>query len=119
MNLTKIYSDERGEIWILEGFEKYPEVTIFKTNAGYARGGCIHNINDENAVVLEGDIVYFNGDDREHMTPGCSTIILSKTPHYFLSVTDSVVMEWGATPEEKKEKHIEFRKIVDKINKRI
>jgi hypothetical protein len=118
MKLTKIHEDERGEIWLLEGFEKYPEVTLFKTNAGYARGGCIHNINDEFTCVLEGDIVYFNGNDREFLTPGCNTIILKGTPHYYISVTDSVVLEWGATPEEKKEKHPQFREIVNKINKK-
>jgi len=41
------------------------------------------------------------------------TIFITKR----VSLSDSIVMEFGATPEEKKEKHPEFRKIVDEINK--
>jgi hypothetical protein len=38
------------------------------------------------------------------------------TPHYFISWGYSLVLEWGATIEEKGEKHLEFRQIVDRIN---
>ena len=38
------------------------------------------------------------------------------TPHYFIALEDSIILEWGATPEEKINKHKEFRKMVDDIN---
>lgn len=119
MELKTIHSDDRGSINIVTGgFEEYPEATIFVTKAGYARGGCVHNINDEFVCVLEGRIEYFTTELKSPvvMTSGHSTVIRRASPHYFVSVTDSVVMEWGATPEEKKEKHVEYRKIVDEIN---
>jgi len=114
MNLTKIHSDERGEINILTEFNNYPEVTVFKTKAGYCRGGCIHNIHDEYICVLEGTVDYAFGTKNSNkihkirLNDGETSKILKGTPHYFHSITDSVVLEWGASPEEKKEKHESF-----------
>jgi mannose-6-phosphate isomerase-like protein (cupin superfamily) len=119
MNLNKIHEDNRGSINILDGLYKYPEVTVFQTNAGFARGGCIHNENDEYCVVIEGEILYSIGDlnNPKKLKVGESVIIPKSTPHYFLSLTNSTVLEWGATPEEKKVKHPFYRQIVEYINK--
>ena len=121
MKLTKIHSDSRGEINILEGLSKYPEVTIFKTKKDHARGGCIHNVSDEYNVVIEGIIEYIFdfGSHKEvkKLFPGDTIFIPKGTPHYFISLMDSIVLEWGATLEEKKEKHLKTRAVVDKINK--
>ena len=125
MKLDKLHGDDRGEIYLLTGFKEYPEVTMFTTKEGYARGGCIHNVHDEYCCVLEGEIEYHlidnSGDDMFghasfKLKVGQTITIPKGTPHYFLSKTDSVVLEWGATPEEKKEKHQFMRKIVDDIN---
>jgi hypothetical protein len=118
MKLIKIHEDLRGSIHIVEGLYKYPEVTIFQTIAGFARGGCIHNINDEYCSVIEGEILYCIGDLNNHKTlkTGETVCIPKSTPHYFLSITNSTVLEWGANPEEKKEKHPFFRQVVDYIN---
>jgi len=119
MKLREIHTDDRGTISLLENdLVNYPEVTIFKTNKGYARGGCIHNISDEYCTVIEGHVEYWIGDDMLDMSDGDSMKIPKGTPHYFVSVTDSIVLEWGATVEEKQNKHVEFRKIVDKINQK-
>ena len=121
MELTTIHSDNRGSISALVGdLTTVPEVTIFKTKAGYARGGCIHEKSGEALCVIEGMIKYVWGNDKEEitMTPGRAIVIEPNTPHYYLSVTDSIVMEWGPTLEEKKGKHLEFRAIVDEINKK-
>jgi len=122
MKLTKVHEDSRGVTYSLEGdleaIMNYPEVAIFKTRAGKARGGCIHHINREFVCVLEGEIGYVFGEDktRKLMSAGDSFCIPKSTPHYFYSITDSIVMEWGATLAEKKVKHPAFRQVVDKIN---
>lgn len=117
MELQTIHTDKRGSVNLLLGdLRQFKEVTVFVTKAGYARGGCIHNINDEVCCVIEGSILYIVGDNQLCLGVGDIVRIPKSTPHYFLSETDSVVLEWGATPEEKKEKHHEYRAVVDRIN---
>lgn len=117
MKLKEIQKDDRGTISLLEeGFKNLEEVTIFHTNEGYARGGCIHNIHDEYVCVIEGVIEYVAGEIKKKLFQGDTLKIPAKTPHYFISLIPSIVMEWGCLPSEKKEKHLETRKIVDKIN---
>ena len=117
MKLTELHSDDRGKIFILNEDLGHPELTIFTTKKGFARGGCIHHQNKENVCVISGKIKYVFSTTTLYLTTGESFTIPKSTPHYFLSVTDSVVAEWGATAEEKIEKHLEFRKIVENINK--
>lgn len=123
MELKLIHSDNRGKIHILTGFNTYPEVTLFKTNSGYSRGGCIHNLHDEYICVLEGTVDYtFEDKDRDkiykiRLNDGETYKIPKGTPHYFYSVTHSTVLEWGCEESEKKQKHVVFRAIVDTINK--
>jgi dTDP-4-dehydrorhamnose 3,5-epimerase-like enzyme len=125
MKLELVQNDNRGSIEIITGLLQFPEATIFKTKAGYARGGCVHNIHDEYICVLEGEVEYIT----EHLTTMSGNIVHKTilktggvgfipkgTPHYFISLTDSTVIEWGADIVEKKEKHPVFRKIVDEIN---
>jgi len=123
MEFTKIHSDERGDIYSLTGLNQYAEVVLFKTKAGFARGGCIHNRSSEHICILEGEIDYAFGNDsadaeihKVRLNVGENFVIAKNTPHYFYSLTDSIVLEWGATLEEKKEKYMRYRIIVDKIN---
>ena len=120
MKLEKVNEDERGEIYTLAGFRAFPEVAILMTKMGYSRGGCFHNIHDEFATVLEGEVYYYVGEERKFikLQQGDNIKIEKATPHYLYSVTDSVVLEWGATLKEKNTKHKEFREIVNKINER-
>ncbi|MHA1342890.1 MAG: cupin domain-containing protein [Promethearchaeota archaeon] len=118
MKLTEIHSDKRGKICLLEGDLQYhQEVTVFITKAGFLRGGCIHNLNDEFSCIIEGEVLYRLKNKIIKCKKGDSILIPKGTPHYFQSVTDSIVLEWGATPEEKKGKYPEFRKIVERLNK--
>lgn len=119
MKINNIHSDNRGFIKALTGdLQTCPEIAIMKTNAGCARGGCIHRKNKEHLCVLEGSIEYVYGDENVHvmLQQGQSITIEPNTPHFFLSLSDSLVAEWGATLEEKQEKHTAFRKIVMEIN---
>jgi hypothetical protein len=110
-----IHEDERGQIicFYLRG----KEYTLLTTKRGFARGGCIHN-KTEYAVVLEGIIEYhIKGRTRfTTLSKGENIQVPPETPHYIIAVTDAIMMEWGAPPDQKKRKDKEFRAIVDKIN---
>lgn len=117
MLLSKIHSDDRGSVRIITGKEiGHPEISILTAKKGYARGGCVHDKSDEYMVVVSGSVIYQIGDKTHRFKVGDSCIIPKGTPHYFVALEDSVVLEWGATLEEKLKKHKAFRKIVDKIN---
>jgi len=124
MQLEHIHQDDRGEIKALVGSEFLPaeEVTVFTTEHGYARGGCIHRESSEHICVLAGRIVFVIKGEQENadivMCAGDSYTIPPNTPHYFYSITDSVVMEWGPKISEKGERDEAFRKIVDAMNDR-
>jgi mannose-6-phosphate isomerase-like protein (cupin superfamily) len=118
MRLENIHKDHRGSIFLLlDGIGQFCEVTIFKTNRGAARGGCVHNIHDEFCCVIDGEVKYVIGEKICFLSAGRTVMIKKGTPHYFISTTDSIVMEWGASSDEKKNKHPRFRAIVDSINK--
>jgi hypothetical protein len=122
MELATIHADSRGEIFSLTGnFKAFPEVSVFTTNAGHARGGCIHGKSREHLCVLDGEIQYVYGDDMQKVTlkRGDCFTIEPNVPHYFVSVTDSLVMEWGPLLEEKKGKHPAFRAIVNEHNAKL
>lgn len=117
MKSNLIHSDKRGRILSLVGDNlPFDEVTIFETNAGFARGGCVHNLNDEYCTVISGQVEYVIGEELHVLTDGMSITIPKGTPHYFISWGSSIVLEWGPTIEEKKERHQEYRQIVDRIN---
>lgn len=124
MNLTKIHEDCRGSIHSLTGDMNLPEVAIMKTVAGLARGGCIHRESCEYLCVIEGKITYHytlpgGSEVSRVMGPGEVICIPPMTPHYMVSDTDSIIMEWGCFPHEKQEKHPEMRRMVVEHNSHI
>ena len=127
MELKTLLEDERGSINVLVGpeFLLMPEVTVFKTRGGFARGGCIHQYSQEHLVVIEGVINYIYEDqitgelEEVELTTGDRWTIPAKTPHYLISVTDSVIMEWGPKVEEKQAKFGPFREKVLEWNKKL
>lgn len=124
MKLVDINEDKRGFIKALvEDLQTIPEITVFKTKAGLARGGCIHPTSWEHLCVAEGSITYVYQDARgiqsKNLHAGQSITIPPNVPHYFRSITDSVVLEWGPSIAEKQGKHEEFRKIVLGINEHV
>jgi len=118
LKFENIHEDQRGEIaLVLDLLPDGREVTLFTTSKGYARGGCVHRESGESCVVIKGDIKYWIGDAEPiTMSRGDTCYIKPGVPHYFVALTDTVVIEWGALPWEKKERDISARKIVDKIN---
>ena len=120
LKFKKIHEDERGEIYVLTGlFPESREVTIFTTRKGFARGGCVHKDSDEKCCVLDGIIEYsIEGRKPERFYAGRGTLIPKNAQHFFIALTDCVVMEWGPTPKEKKQKGA-WRKYVVEINRRM
>lgn len=117
MKLEKINQDKRGEIWTLMIDDV--EHTFLKSYKRSARGGCIHRFSKEYAVVLQGSVEYHvKGRKTRVYKKGESLSIESNCPHYFIAIEDSVTMEWGPSPEEKKERYPQWRKVVDQINER-
>lgn len=127
MELKTLLEDKRGSINIIVGleFSLFPEITLFKTNKGYARGGCIHSESEEHLVVIEGTIKYIYQEqltkeiEEVELEVGDRWSIPPNTPHYLISITDSIVMEWGPKVEEKQVKHEDFRKRVDEWNQKL
>ncbi len=123
LKLKRVHKDKRGEIYVLSVVGK--ELTFLITKKGYARGGCVHKINHENVFVLSGKIKYVikgvhknNNIYKQICDEGARAETFKGTPHYFVSLTDSIVMEWGATKAEKDKKYKPFRDIVNKINEK-
>jgi dTDP-4-dehydrorhamnose 3,5-epimerase-like enzyme len=120
---TKIHEDDRGFINLITGaLENNKEINISSTKKGYTRGGCIHRINDEYLTVVSGKIVFHifdsntDAEDIVYMTVGDSRKIPVNSPHFYTALTDCVVIEWGSTFEEKTEKHLVTRAIVNNLN---
>lgn len=125
MQLQKIHEDIRGIIYSLTGNPlTFEEVSFLYTKKGLARGGCFHAINPEHLTVIQGTIEYYyrlpNTEEiiKVLLNEGQSITIPPKTPHYMISIADSIILEWGCTVEEKQKKHEEFRKIVLDYNER-
>jgi hypothetical protein len=125
LKLKKVHTDDRGFIYTLKSpMLTCEEITILLTKAGYARGGCIHRLHDETCVVIEGTITYFSLSPEYKdfsftiMHAGSSRVTSKGSPHYFVSDTDSVVMEFGANSDEKDNKYYYFKEIVDDLNGR-
>ena len=126
MKIEKVHSDSRGSIYSITGEPiKLEEYSLLETKANIMRGGCLHKKHSETIVVLEGEISYFYRLPNEveineiSMRAGDSYTIPPNSPHYMLSLTDSIVMEFGADIDEKKVKHDEFRKVVMEHNQSV
>ena len=124
MNLKLIHEDFRGKIESLLG-TSYDEIALLTTKAGYARGGCVHKESMEHVVVLEGSIEFHYHVPSETyetlklMEAGDSITIYPNVPHYYVSTTDSIVIEWGPKMSEKNEKDLIMRTIVEEHNKNV
>ncbi len=116
---VRIHKDKRGEINCF--YNKGTEYTILTTKKGFARGGCIHKLNNEYFTILKGSVEYhiINPMGRQFISilcQGTAGVVPRNYPHYLIALEDAITLEWGALPKEKKEKHKPTRRIVDKIN---
>ena len=120
LEIKKVNEDERGSIYSITGDEIKPhhELVLLCTKKGYARGGCIHYKNAEYIVIIEGKVDYHIRRAEIWMKKGDTEYIPATAPHYLVSKTDSIVMEWGPEPNEKDTKDSVMREYVNKINRK-
>lgn len=98
----EVHSDERrtiyGNVDLLDG----REVSIIELKKGKAIGGCLHHRN-EYYCVLRGDVLVLTGSESEVKLDGEGGMFPKEVPHGFIALEDSLIMEWGISPEEKKD----------------
>jgi mannose-6-phosphate isomerase-like protein (cupin superfamily) len=118
LKIKKVNEDKRGAIYTIVGddLKELKEIVLLVTKEGFARGGCVHNNSKEHFIVVEGEVEYHIGRSKYRFKTGCKDFICKKIPHYFKSLTDSIVIEFGVNPEEKGIKDEEMKKLVDEIN---
>ena len=116
--LRKIHSDKRGSIHtITDKSLDGKEITIIHTNKDCARGGCINKNSDEHHIVVKGKIYFgIGGKELVLCKKGDTIIAQANTPHYCISVDDSIFIEFGRKVDENTAIDESMRKVVDKIN---
>lgn len=101
MEFNSVSADERREI--LANTELLPEgkeVSIIKLKKGKAIGSCMHS-SDEYWAVLDGCVLVSNGVVNTIALSPDSGTFYANTPHSFYAETDSIIMEWGISQQEK------------------
>lgn len=118
LKIKKINEDKRGKIYIITGddLKELKEATLLITKKDFARGSCVHKEYDEHCIVLEGKVHYVINEANIDMEKGNYELIPKSAPHYFVSLTDSVVLEFGVNPDDKGLKDEKMKKVVDEIN---
>ena len=100
MEFKEVHSDERRTIYADISLLDGKEISIIKLNKGKAIGGCMHS-KDEYWAVLSGCVLVSTGVvNTIAMSPDSGTFY-ANTPHAFYAEDDSIIMEWGISPEDK------------------
>ena len=115
MEMKKIHADERGDIYSIPLSDK-KDIALLVTNKGFARGGHSHPNDDEYFIVVKGIVKFWVDDTHELFHEGMSECVPHGSRHFFVSLTDSIVMHWGADRETTIE-DAKYRGLVDEINK--
>ena len=108
-----IHSDDRREILANTTLLDGKEISIIKLKKGKAVGGCMHE-KEEYFAVIDGCVLISNGVVNTVGLPGDAGTFYPNTPHAFYAEEDSVIMEWGISPEEKK-KDLKDKEMLNKV----
>lgn len=116
MKISEVHKDDRRTISLLSGLiEEDKEFTIIHLNKGKAIGGCVHK-EREFMCVIDGSVFVTIGQVQEFLISGDGRCICAKKPHMFVAQEDSIIIEWGVSPEDKGKYNKEMRDEVNKIN---
>jgi len=96
----KVHSDDRRTIYANSTLLNGKEISIIHLKKGKAIGGCMHE-HDENYAVLSGKVDILCGQDTYLDVEKDMGVFPAFSRHAFLAKEDSIIMEWGITPEEK------------------
>ena len=115
------FVDERGEIHTFE--VDGAEFSVMLTKKGYARGGDHHKTR-QYVAALRGSIdLHIRKSDGEEgvytVNAGEHFVILKNLPHYMVSTTDSITIEWIEGGYGDTEYDTVFRKRVVRLNQRV
>jgi mannose-6-phosphate isomerase-like protein (cupin superfamily) len=111
MNFEKVHEDKRGEIYAITGEDELSNLLV--THKGFARGGCMHK-ETEHFLVVQGQIILHLPYKDQIMNAGECVSYPPMTPHFFISLTESIVMESGAQPPA--DKYLPYAEKVAEIN---
>jgi hypothetical protein len=95
------HTDDRREILTNTTLLDGTEISIIYLKKGKAIGGCVHGRNENFALLKGRAILVTHKNDVRCLNPGQGGVIEKWTPHAFKAMEDSVIMEYGLTPEEK------------------
>jgi mannose-6-phosphate isomerase-like protein (cupin superfamily) len=97
-----IHSDERRSIEANTSLLSGKEISIIKLNKKKAIGGCLHHENEYWAVI-SGEVIVSTGPENKVAFPGDAGIFPADVPHAFYALQEAIIMEWGISPEDKKD----------------
>lgn len=117
MEFKEVSSDERRTILADTSLLDGKEISIIQLKKGKAVGGCIHK-NDEYYCVISGCVVITKDVENTIGMAGDAGTFYTGVAHAFFAEEDSIIMEWGLTPEEKKDdiKDPNLLKLVKELN---
>jgi hypothetical protein len=98
----KVSEDERRTIYSNTELLGGKEISIIKLNKDKAIGGCMHE-SEEYWTILDGCVVVSNGTINEVALPPDAGTFLNKVPHAFFAEEDSIIIEYGLCPKDKKD----------------
>lgn len=102
INFSEVHTDERRSIFANTDLLDRKEISIIKLKEGQAIGGCIHD-DIEYYAVISGNVMVMNGVENTIAFPGDAGIFYKGNPHAFYAYKDSILLEWGISPEGKKD----------------
>lgn len=115
MELNKVHSDERRSIHVIKDLlDDGKEFSIITLNPGKAVGGCIHS-NDEEFIILKGDVLGFIGEERRIFKEGYNGTFYAGDSHGFYSEEGATIIEYGITEKEKL-KNVKDEKMLKELN---
>lgn len=101
MELNKVHSDSRRTISVISGLlDGDKEFSIIELKPGKACGGCKHS-NDENFIILRGNVLVFINDERMKCREGYNGMFYAGDVHGFYSEKGATIVEYGITEKEK------------------
>ena len=118
MEFKNVSEDERRTIYANNKLLNGKEISVITLHRGKACGGCIHS-KDEYYCILKGLVTVMKGDKVFVEKVPSSGTFTKGTPHGFYALEESIIIEFGISPDEKKRniKNKEMLEKIDKLNK--
>jgi uncharacterized cupin superfamily protein len=100
MEFKEVSKDSRRSIYGNTDLLNGKEISIIQLKKGKAIGGCRHN-QDEYYSIISGCVIVSKDVENIISLPGDGGTFYSGVAHAFYATEDSIIMEWGISPEDK------------------